>query len=307
MVRSRFLRRKRSVACAHWPFSDPSPLSASASRASARAPLPWLLLTGKCAKANLDLVSDDGLTLATDNPAFPPWWGGNAGRGFETSNPYSGKGYESAVAYEVAKRLGFTKAEVDWKVVPFVKSYAPGKKTFDFYMAQVWYSPVRAKAVDFANSHDFVNQAVVGIKGTAITRAKSIRALKPYTLGAAIGTTSYSYITRYIKPTEKPKVYDTNSDAITALKNKQIDGLVVDFPSTGYITGRTVADLDRRRSSAHEGDEGALRHGVREGLDARFLRESGVGRDAGEWDVEPARETVACGRCAAAEGLASAL
>ena len=194
-------------------------------------------LTGKCAKANLDLVSDDGLTLATDNPAFPPWWGGNSGHGFETSDPYSGQGYESAVAYEVARRLGFTKAEVTWKAVPFVKSYAPGKKTFDFYMAQVSYSPVRAKAVDFANSYYFVNQAVVGIKGTAITKARSIAALKPYTLGAAIGTTSYTYITRYIKPTEKPKVYDTNSDAITALKNKQIDGLVVDFPSTGYITG----------------------------------------------------------------------
>ena len=144
------------------------------------------------------------------------------------------------VAYEVARRLGFTKAEVTWKAVPFVKSYAPGKKTFDFYMAQVSYSPVRAKAVDFSNSYYFVNQAVVGIKGTAITKAKSLRALKPFTLGAAIGTTSYTYITRYIKPTEKPKVYDTNNDAITALKNKQIDGLVVDFPSTGYITGVQV-------------------------------------------------------------------
>ena len=197
-------------------------------------------LTGKCAKANLDLISDDGLTLATDNPAFPPWWGGKAGHGFETSDPYSGQGYESAVAYEVAKRLGFAKAEVSWKVVPFVKSYAPGKKTFDFYLAQVSYSPVRARAVDFSNSYYFVNQAVVGIKGTAITKAKSLKALKPYTLGAAIGTTSYTYITRYIKPTDKPKVYDTNSDAITALKNKQIDGLVVDFPSTGYITNVQV-------------------------------------------------------------------
>jgi polar amino acid transport system substrate-binding protein len=197
-------------------------------------------LTGKCAKANLDLHAAGKLTLATDNPAFPPWWGGKAGQGFETSNPYSGKGYESAVAYEVAKRLGFTKAEVTWKAVPFVKSYAPGKKTFDWYMAQVSYAPVRAKAVDFSNSYYFVNQAVVGIKGTPITKAKSIRALRPFTLGAAIGTTSYNYIARYIKPVPKPKVYDTNSDAVTALKNKQIDGLVVDFPSTGYITAVQV-------------------------------------------------------------------
>ena len=53
-------------------------------------------LTGKCAKANLDLFSDGKLTLATDNPSFPPWWGGNAGHGFDTSDPYSGKGYEGA-------------------------------------------------------------------------------------------------------------------------------------------------------------------------------------------------------------------
>ena len=175
-----------------------------------------------------------------------------------------------------------------------MKSYAPGKKTFDFYMAQVSYNPVRAKAVDFSNSYYFVNQAVVGIKGTAITKAKSLKALKPFTLGAAIGTTSYGYITRYIKPTEKPKVYDTNSDAITALKNKQIDGLVVDFPSTGYITARPAADVDRRRPAAHEGDEGAVRHRVREGLDARLLREPGAGSDARERDADQAREEMAC-------------
>ncbi len=198
------------------------------------------VVTGKCAKANLDLVFAGKLTLATDNPAFPPWWGGKQGHGFEVSDPYSGQGYESAVAYEVAKRLGFSKAEVTWKAVPFVKSYAPGKKTFDWYMAQVSYKPVRAKAVDFSNSYYFVNQAVVGIKGTAITKAKSITALKPFTLGAPIGTTSYDYITRYIKPAPKPKVYDTLNDGVTALKNKQIDGLVVDFPSTGYITAVQV-------------------------------------------------------------------
>lgn len=197
-------------------------------------------LTGKCAKANLDLVSAGNLSLATDNPAYPPWWGGDPGQGYKVSNPYSGKGYESAVAYEVAKRLGFSKTEVTWKVVPFLKSFAPGKKTFDWYMAQVSYNPQRAKAVDFSNSYYFVNQAVVGLKGAKITKVKSVAGLKPFTLGAPIGTTSYTYITNYIKPLKKPKVYDSLNDAVTALKNKLIDGLVVDFPSTGYITAVQV-------------------------------------------------------------------
>lgn len=195
-----------------------------------------------CAKESLELVSAGKLTLATDNPAFPPWWDGKEKKstGFQVSNPYSGNGYESAVAYQVAKRLGFARSEVTWKAVPFLKSFAPGKKTFDWYMAQVSYNPQRAKAVDFSSSYYFVNQAVVGLKGKPITKVKSVAGLKPFTLGAPIGTTSYTYITSFIKPLKKPKVYDSLNDAVTALKNKQIDGLVVDFPSTGYITAVQV-------------------------------------------------------------------
>jgi polar amino acid transport system substrate-binding protein len=199
-------------------------------------------LTGACAKANLNLVNEGQLTIGTDDPAFPPWFDGNERKssGFKTSDPYSGKGYESAVAYAVAKRLGFAKTEVKWTAVPFGKSYAPGKKPFDFYLAQVSFKPVRARAVSFSSSYYNVNQAVVGIRGTPITRVKTVAGLKPYTLGVAVATTSYDYIVKYIKPSDKPKVYDTNNDAVSALKNKQIDGLVVDFPSTGYITAVQV-------------------------------------------------------------------
>jgi polar amino acid transport system substrate-binding protein len=158
------------------------------------------------------------------------------------SDPYSGKGYESAVAYAVARRLGIPRGQVEWTAVPFSKSYAPGKKPFDWYMAQVSYLPERARAVTFSISYYFVNQAVVGLKGEPITRVKTVPGLKPYTLGVQIGTTSYQYIVKYIKPEEQPKVYDSNNDAVNALKNGQIDGLVVDFPSTGYITGVQVPD-----------------------------------------------------------------
>ena len=93
-----------------------------------------------CAKANLNLLEDGRLTLGTDNPAFPPWWGGGETRKpWKISNPYSGQGYESAVAYAVAKQLGFSKGQVDWRHVPFAQSYRPGDKDFDFYMAQVSY------------------------------------------------------------------------------------------------------------------------------------------------------------------------
>src|SRR5688572_10426421 len=100
-----------------------------------------------CAKANLNLVEEGQLSLATDNPAFPPWWGGAAKKPWEVSNPASGKGYESAVAYAVAKQLDFSKGQVSWSAVPFNNSFRPGKKPFDFYMAQVSFNTQRARNV----------------------------------------------------------------------------------------------------------------------------------------------------------------
>jgi polar amino acid transport system substrate-binding protein len=97
-----------------------------------------------CSKGDLNLVTPGQLTIGTDNPAYPPWYGGSAGHGWQVSDPYSGKGYESAVAYAVAKQLGFAKSEVKWTHVPFNTSFAPGKKSFDFDINQISYAPERA-------------------------------------------------------------------------------------------------------------------------------------------------------------------
>jgi polar amino acid transport system substrate-binding protein len=199
--------------------------------------------SGSCAKANLTLIEDGRLTLGTDNPAFPPWWGGGQTRKpWKVSNPYSGQGYESAVAYAVARRLGFSKGQIDWTHVPFAQSYRPGDKKFDFYMAQVSYTPARDKVVDFSNAYYFVNQAVVGRTGTAIANAKSISALRPYRLGAQRGTTSYGYIVDYIRPDSAPLAYGTNDLAIQALKSGRIDGIVVDLPTGFYVIAVEVED-----------------------------------------------------------------
>jgi len=195
-----------------------------------------------CAKSSLDLLKAGTLTIGTDNPAYPPWWGGAEKKPWKVSNPYSGKGYESAVAYAVAKQLGFAKGQVTWTAVPFLSSFRPGKKPFDFYMAQVSYDPARAKNVDFSNSYYFVNQAVVANAGTSIADVRTIAGLRPYKLGAQLGTTSYQYIVKYIRPDEKPAVYDNNNDAISALNSKQIDGIVVDLPTAFYVVAAQLDD-----------------------------------------------------------------
>jgi len=191
-------------------------------------------------KDSLNLKTIDQLTVGTDNPAFPPWFGGTPHKPWQVSDPNSGQGYESAVAYAVAKQLGFDKAEVKWIHVPFSNSYAPGPKPFDFDINQISFSPARAKVVDFSDSYYDVNQSVVVNKGTPIASVSSVAGLKPYELGAQLGTTSYQFIKDTIKPSKQPSVFPSNAAAVQALKNKQIDGLVVDLPTAFYVTAVQV-------------------------------------------------------------------
>jgi polar amino acid transport system substrate-binding protein len=191
--------------------------------------------------ANCPTVSSGQLTIGTDNPAYPPWYaGGSKTSKWKINDPASGKGYESAVAYAIAKQLGYPKAKVTWTYVPFNKSFAPGKKSFDFDINQISFTPARAKVVDFSASYYDVNQAIVVNKGTKIAAVKSIKGLAPYKLGAQLGTTSYQFIKDTIKPSTQPAVYPSNAGAVLALKNKQIDGLVVDLPTAFYVTAVQV-------------------------------------------------------------------
>jgi polar amino acid transport system substrate-binding protein len=198
--------------------------------------------TDSCATDQLNLVKSGTLTVGTDNPAYPPWFGGAEKAPWKISDPASGKGYESAVAYAVAKQLGFSRAQVAWKYTPFNNSFAPGKKAFDFDINQISFSKQRAKVVDFSDSYYDVNQAVAVNKGTTIASATTKAGLKPYELGAQLGTTSYQFIKDEIQPSKQPSVFPTNAGAVQALKNKQIDGLVVDLPTAFYVTAAQVPD-----------------------------------------------------------------
>jgi polar amino acid transport system substrate-binding protein len=195
-----------------------------------------------CAPENLKTLAAGKLTIGTDNPAYSPYWlprdGGNTPP-WDTEfsgDPTTGTGFESAVAYAVADKLGFTSDQVAWVAVKFDNSYAPGPKPFDFYLAQVSYSPERAQNVDLSDGYYWLNQSLVAVGGTPIASAKTIADLKGYQFGAQAGTTSYDTIVNVIKPDKDPKVYDSNDAAIQALTNKQIDGLVVDLPTAFYVT-----------------------------------------------------------------------
>jgi len=146
----------------------------------------------------------------------------------------SGEGFESAVAYEIAKRLGFEAADVAWVPVPFVQSFAPGDKPFDMYLTQVSYDDERAKAVDLSDGYFDQNQTVIANADTPIAVVTSVAGLADFKLAAPVATTSYQYIVDNIKPTQSPLVFDDLAAAFQALNGKQVDGVIVDLPTAFY-------------------------------------------------------------------------
>jgi polar amino acid transport system substrate-binding protein len=255
-----------------------------------------------CAKEDLQLVTPGRLTIGTDNPAFPPWFEGpKANEPWDPTKEPTQKGYEAEVAYGIAEELGFAPSEVEWVVVPFAQSFRPGPKDFDFDINQVSVRPARENAVDFSESYYDVNQAVVAIDGTPIANAASLEDLKQYKLGAQVGTTSFDYIEENIDPGEEPSVYDTNNDAISALKAKQIDGIVVDFPTALFMSavqvdnGTVVGRLPTKGEQEHFGlvfEKGnPLRDCVNEAI--QTLKDDGeLDRLEQEWIVDRANAPV---------------
>jgi polar amino acid transport system substrate-binding protein len=196
--------------------------------------------TDACAKANLPTREPGQLTIGTDNPAFPPWFQDAEGAPWDPTTEPTKQGYEAAVAYAIAGELGFSDAEVKWVVVPFDTSFKPGPKDFDFDINQVSYTKKRDRNVDFSDSYYDVEQSVVVLKASQFADATSLEELKDAKLGAQLGTTSYDAIVNTIQPNEDPDVFSSNNDAISALKNGSVDGIVVDYPTSLYITAVQV-------------------------------------------------------------------
>jgi polar amino acid transport system substrate-binding protein len=186
----------------------------------------------QCTKANLKTQTPGTLTVATDKPAFPPY--------FEDNDPTNGKGFESAVAYAIAKRLGYAPGDVKWTTEPFNASYAPGPKKFDFDVNQISITPARAKQVDFSTPYFTAPQALVALKSSQAANASSLADVQNAKLGVQIGTTSLDAVQQVVKPSSQPKVFNDSNDVVTALKQKQVDAVVVDLPTAFFLTAAQV-------------------------------------------------------------------
>jgi polar amino acid transport system substrate-binding protein len=221
--------------------------SASATVAASASPSPTEGTATGCATEDLATKTPGTLTVGTDNPAFPPYFsepaeGEEATDPWEFGDPTNGRGFESAIAYALAEQLGFAEDQVAWIPVPFNNSIAPGPKDFDVYLAQVSFTEERTEAVDLSEGYFFSNQALVTTAGSPLADATTLAEVAEFRLGAAGNTTSLTYITDRIQPTEEARVYEDNTGVKSALEADQIDGAVFDLATAFYIVNVEMED-----------------------------------------------------------------
>ena len=188
--------------------------------------------TGTCSPESLQTLEAGVLTIATGEPAYYPWVIDDA--------PESGQGFEAAVAYAVAAELGYENSAVKWVRTTFDSAIAPGPKTFDFNLQQYSITEDRKEVVDFSSPYYKSNQAIVSFKGSKLEGITDLQGLADSgaKLGAAVSTTSLDVIETQLGL--KASVFNDNAAGVTALKNKQIDGLVVDLPTAFYLSAVEV-------------------------------------------------------------------
>ena len=182
----------------------------------------------------LKTVTPGKLTIATGEPAYSPW--------VENNDPASGKGFEAAIAYAVAGKLGFANADVVWVRSTFDAAVAPGAKDWDFNLQQFSITEERRKAVDFSSPYYTTAQAVVTLKGSPVSGAPTVAELKGALLGAQTGTTSHRMLTETVAPTTAPSVFNNSQDTVQALKGGQVDAIVVDLPTALYLVASELDD-----------------------------------------------------------------
>jgi polar amino acid transport system substrate-binding protein len=183
-----------------------------------------------CSPESLQTLTTGKLAIATGEPAYYPWVIDDA--------PESGQGFEAAVAYAVATELGFAAEDVSWVRTTFDGAITPGAKDFDFNLQQFSITEERKAAVDFSSPYYSAPQAIVSYAGSPIEGLTTIEELKGAKLGAGVGTTSLDAISTVFG--SEPQAFNDNAAAVAALKNGQIDGIVVDLPTAFYLSGVEV-------------------------------------------------------------------
>jgi len=223
----------------------------------------------------LQTVTEGKLTIATGEPNYEPW--------FVDDDPANGKGFEAAVAAEVADELGYSADDIVWVRTTFDGAIAPGPKDWDLNIQQFSITDERKNAVDFSSPYYTTAQAVVAVGSSPAASSTTIDELKDAKVGVASSTTSYTVAKEQLGDANL-SVFNSVDDVVLALKSGQIDAMITDLPGAFYVVGAQLDDgvVTGQFADADGGDDfgivlpkgSALTEDVTAAVDA--LREDGT-------------------------------
>ena len=184
---------------------------------------------GASTDTGLTTITPGKLTIATGEPAYEPWVLDN--------DPTTGEGFEAAVAYAVADKLGYAEEDVVWVRTTFEEAIQPGPKNFDFNVQQYSITEDRTKVVDFSTPYYKCPFVVITLASNPFASAKTVADLKEAKFGCASGDVAYQITNDTFIPTQDVAVFNDLAAVTQALNANQIDAFVIDVPTADYLVG----------------------------------------------------------------------
>ena len=184
-----------------------------------------------------EFVSDGVLTIATGELAAYPWFVGD--------HPENARGFEAALAYAIADKLGFSTEDVVWlrtsdgdseeggEVETRAQSdpFAPGQKMFDLSIQQHVISEDFRELVDFSVPYYEVPQVLLTHAASDAVSATSVADFEHLIVGAATGTASFDVVDQTIQTFAGINSFGSHADAVRGLESSWYDKTVREMPS----------------------------------------------------------------------------
>jgi ABC-type amino acid transport substrate-binding protein len=153
------------------------------------------------------------LTIGSDIP-YPP---------FEQGKPGNYTGFDIELIEAIAEKMGRKPEVQDTSFETIFRDVAQGK--FDAVISAATITEEREQAVDFSNPYYLSEQAVLVKEGSDV---KSLEDLDGKTVGVQQGTTGQELAKEELGGEIRP--YPEGPDAVTALKNGTVEGVIIDAP-----------------------------------------------------------------------------
>lgn len=174
--------------------------------------------SASCDAGSLPTLADGVLTVGAGDP-YEPWYKGDY---------TSGEGFESALVYEVADRLGFAKDDVEWTTVTFEQIVSPSIKPFDLAAYQTSISDERRQAVDFSSPYLTTRQGVIVADDGPFAGATTLAELDGARVGVTAAQTSLDATEAAWGDSVTVTPFSAAGDGMTALTSGTIDAMVMD-------------------------------------------------------------------------------